>query len=78
VDGQRVAAQRANVAFTAIRVPAGQHRVELRYVPVSFFVGVAVSAMTMSGWAAAAYWTRKRSARFRSRNNTGALNPSAR
>ena len=62
VDGERVPAFKANVTFTAIRVPAGQHRVELQFVPVSFYVGAAITAITLSGWAAGAYWTRRRSA----------------
>jgi len=62
VDGQRVPAFKANVAFTAIRVPAGQHRVELRFVPVSFYAGAVITAITLSGWAASVYRTRRRSA----------------
>jgi hypothetical protein len=62
VDGQRVSALAANIAFTAIHVPAGQHLIELRYVPVSFYVGAGISAVTMTGWAAAVHRIRKRSA----------------
>jgi len=43
-------------------IPAGQHQVELRFVPTSFYFGAAISAITLSGWAAAAHSTRKRSA----------------
>jgi hypothetical protein len=59
VDGRRVPAMKANVAFTAIPVPAGQHLVELRYVPVSFYAGTGISVMTITGWAALARRGRK-------------------
>jgi hypothetical protein len=62
LDGTPVPTVKANVAFTAVRVPKGQHRLELRYVPVSFYVGAAISAMTMIAWAAATRWTRTRAA----------------
>jgi len=52
VDGHGVPALKAMVAFTLIPVPAGQHRVELRYVPVSFYVGAGISTVTTLVWAA--------------------------
>ena len=52
VDGQAVHALRANLAFTAIPVPAGQHRVELRYVPRSFQAGLGISALTLAAFIA--------------------------
>jgi hypothetical protein len=51
VDGQPVAAIRANLAFTAVPVPAGTHILELRYVPDSFRLGAAISTLTLIGWA---------------------------
>jgi hypothetical protein len=62
LDGQRAAMEKANVAFLAIRVPAGQHQVELRYVPTSFLIGTAITSITLSGWAAAAHRSRTRAA----------------
>ena len=53
LDGERVPTLKANVAFTALRVPAGQHQVELRYVPVSFYIGVGLTAITIGGWTVA-------------------------
>lgn len=50
LDGERVPTLKANVAFTAIRVPAGQHQVELRYVPVSFYGGLGITVITICGW----------------------------
>jgi hypothetical protein len=39
VDGRRVALRRANHAFLAVWVPAGEHRVRLVYLPRSFVIG---------------------------------------
>jgi len=50
VDGNEVPALKANLAFTAVRVPAGAHRVELRYVPRTFYSGACVSALTLLAW----------------------------
>jgi hypothetical protein len=60
VDGRRVPAVRADLAFTAVAVPVGDHQVELRYTPVDFYVGSAVSGMTGAGYAAAAFVRRRR------------------
>lgn len=62
VDGERVPTFRANVAFTAIRVPAGQHRVELRFVPVALYAGASITVIMLCGWAASVYRVRRRSA----------------
>jgi uncharacterized membrane protein YfhO len=60
VDGRRVTPLRANVAFTAVPVAAGRHRVELRYVPESFYVGLGATALTLVGWTGLARLTRPR------------------
>ena len=52
VDGVAVDVRRVNVAFTAVPVPAGRHRVELRYVPNSFYAGAAISSLSLIGWLA--------------------------
>jgi Bacterial membrane protein YfhO len=59
IDDQPVAALKANLAFTAIPVPAGTHRLELRYVPTSFRLGVGISVLTLLVWAGAS-WRRRR------------------
>jgi len=51
VDGEMVDPVVANVAFTAVPLPAGRHEVELRYTPYRFYAGMIVSAFTMLGWA---------------------------
>jgi hypothetical protein len=43
VDGAAAPLLRANVAFRAVRVPAGPHVVEFRYRPLSVIAGGAVS-----------------------------------
>jgi hypothetical protein len=43
VDGQPVPVLRANYAFQAVRVPGGEHRVELRYVDSVFRLGAWIS-----------------------------------
>jgi hypothetical protein len=43
VDGEQSAILRANYLFKALRVPAGEHEVEILYQPNIFIVGAAVS-----------------------------------
>jgi hypothetical protein len=62
VDGMAVTPVKANVAFTAVRVPPGAHQVELRYVPGSFRWGSALSAATLAVWAGTAIAGRRRRA----------------
>jgi hypothetical protein len=45
VDGQRTEILRADLAFRAVKVPAGEHTVSFRYVPILFYVGLAVTAI---------------------------------
>src|SRR4029079_1275813 len=45
---------KANVAFTAVPVPAGRHTIELRYVPRLFRTGLGVSLATLGVWVVAA------------------------
>jgi hypothetical protein len=56
LDGQRVPLLRANVAFRAVAVPAGGHRVTMVYRPVALTVGFALSALAalagLAVWAA--------------------------
>ena len=54
VDGQPANIERADILFRAVKIPAGQHRVEFRYQPQSFIIGAAISIGTMviliCGW----------------------------
>ncbi|MBU6398782.1 MAG: YfhO family protein [Verrucomicrobia bacterium] len=47
VDGRRVRLWRANLAFQALEVPAGRHRVEVLYVDRVFEVGALISGATL-------------------------------
>jgi len=44
VDGERRPLLRANVAFRAVEVPAGRHRIEFLYRPVSALIGLGVAS----------------------------------
>jgi diamine N-acetyltransferase len=46
VDGDAVEPVRANVAFTAVKVPAGRHAIERRYAPPRFAAGLAGALAT--------------------------------
>jgi hypothetical protein len=59
IDGVRVDVQKANLAFTAVPVSAGRHRVELRYVPTDVYTGSAISVLTLLGWVGATRGTKK-------------------
>ncbi|MGE0447782.1 MAG: YfhO family protein, partial [Vicinamibacterales bacterium] len=43
IDGAPVDIQRANLVLQTVAVPAGQHLVELRFVPMDFYAGAAIS-----------------------------------
>jgi hypothetical protein len=47
IDGEAAETLRANVGFTAVVLPPGSHVVELRYEPVSLYVGGAISLGTL-------------------------------
>lgn len=47
VDGEPVSIHPANQAFQAIAVPAGEHRVVLRYVDWGFRIGLVVSVLAL-------------------------------
>jgi uncharacterized membrane protein YfhO len=45
VDGRPAAVERANVAFRGVAVPAGRHRVTLRYRPPAVGMGLVGSLL---------------------------------
>ena len=49
LDGESVPIHRANGVFRTVRVPAGQHRLEFVYAPLSFRLGAAISAAALLG-----------------------------
>ena len=55
VDGSPVPIARANVAFRAVTVPAGRHRVVFDYAPTSLRIGATMAAVALAlivGWTA--------------------------
>ena len=46
LDGVAAPLLRANTAFRAVAVPAGEHVVKMRYRPLSFRIGLALAAVT--------------------------------
>jgi hypothetical protein len=49
VDGLETPIHRANLLFRAVYLPAGQHRVEFIYAPLSFKLGAVISLATLFG-----------------------------
>ena len=62
VGGRPAAILRANYAFRAVEVPAGESVVEFRYRPVSVPIGAAVSALTALALGVALVAARRRGA----------------
>lgn len=64
VDGQPVETRKVNLAFTAVPVPAGIHRVALRYDQTFVVAGAAITVATAVAWPAllVAAWRRERRA----------------
>lgn len=61
VDGRRVDVRHANYAFSAVRVPAGAHRVTIHFRPDGFETGVVASgAGLVLGFALGAYGVARR------------------
>jgi len=54
VDGRPAELLRANVAFRALALPAGRHRVEMRYRPVTLPWGLVVTGLAVAAGAVAA------------------------
>ncbi len=61
VDGAPAEILRANLVMRAVRVPAGTHLVEFRYLPATFVIGGAISLLSVLALIAAFAWTRRRS-----------------
>jgi hypothetical protein len=62
VDGRPASIERVNYLVRGVIVPAGRHRVEFRYEPLSWRIGWIVSALSLIAVAgvAAAGWRRQR------------------
>jgi hypothetical protein len=60
IDGRRVARTKVNLAFTGVLVPAGTHRIDLRYDTRSFWWGTGLSVFTLVAWLGAETFRRRR------------------
>ena len=58
MDGKPVRLWRANHAFQALEVPEGRHEVKLVYEDRLFYLGAAVSLVTLAG--CVMVWLRRR------------------
>lgn len=47
VDGKETKIYLANYAFRAVKVPEGRHKVEFRFVPMSFYYGAGITVVTL-------------------------------
>jgi uncharacterized membrane protein YfhO len=56
IDGQSSPILRANYLLRGIRIPAGQHRVEVRYRPATLTLGAAISGITLGLIIIAGIW----------------------
>jgi hypothetical protein len=59
VDDQPASVMKVNLAFTAVPVPAGRHRVQLDAQPYTRGADWAVSGLALTGWVVA-WWARRR------------------
>lgn len=59
INGQSIPLRTANHAFTALKVPAGTHEVELTYEDKAFQRGLAVSLTALTAVIALFFWPRK-------------------
>jgi len=58
IDGAPAPVLTANVAFRAVAVPAGRHRIEMRYWPRGLTLGLATALLAVAVAAAAVFWPR--------------------
>lgn len=65
VDNQPASVLEVNLAFTAVPVPAGHHRVQLDTSPYTRGTDWAVSGLALTGWAAVSWARRRRTGRHR-------------
>jgi len=56
VDGRETAILRANFAFRAVPIPAGDHNVEFSFVPRTFHIGLAITLATVTAAAVLCLW----------------------
>jgi uncharacterized membrane protein YfhO len=60
VDGERATVLRANGAFRAVKLEAGEHTVQFEYRPRSFVAGAVISGLSGAALAGLAGWDWRR------------------
>ncbi len=61
IDSQKSQILRADYALRAVAVPGGNHKVEFKYQPKSFTLGLSVTVLSVVGLAiVSAYWVKKK------------------
>jgi len=60
VDGQTARMLRANHILRGLPVPAGQHRVTLRFLPATLVWGAVISGITLAAMTLVAFWAWRR------------------
>ena len=77
IDGRREKIRRANLAYQALQMPAGRHRVTLSYRDDNFLCGIAISGLALTGCVlamrpvAANWFVQKQNPTFGRNSNTG-------
>jgi uncharacterized membrane protein YfhO len=75
VDGKRADLVDADHALVAVYVPAGRHELTLRYDAPGQRAGLAVSAVSVAGLAAAWLWGDRLRTRWRPDRRPGSVSP---
>lgn len=76
LDGNDVPVERVNYVMRGVRLPAGAHRVEFRYEPLSWRIGWIVSLLALLALAATVLWARRNAGKARApRLRTTAAGP---
>lgn len=68
LDGSPTPIHRADFALRAVRIPAGIHRVRFEYEPRSFYAGLVVSLLALSGLGVVLVVSRRSAKHIRGRN----------
>lgn len=50
LDGEKIPILRVNGFFSAVRVPAGSHRLVFRFIPMSFWAGLLLSLLSLASF----------------------------
>jgi hypothetical protein len=60
IDGQPVPLYRANFLFMALELPEGDHKIEIKYQPLSLYLGAGISLISLLLFGFVLKWKRRR------------------